>query len=383
MAHDDLVHRIYDAASQPELWSEVLDRVAEMVGARGCIIFEWAGHASERVLCSPYFSGQYDEARIQKYIDEYASYEINDQDMFEAASLKRDSIDLISDEILDSPRKPLANQPNQCELNTYNINHRAACLLNKDNPSIARFSIQTSKKRGPLNVQDCRKLNIILPHIAKSQELGRVTRQLAERESRLVSAMNNLNIGICMLDKKSHIIASNTEFLRQCSECDVFYQDRINRLVIKNPEAARSFTNLLKGIKNHGQFGARPRKEAIIPADGIENGAISIELAPLRYCADISSRPVNGAILYTIDTSRPIHCDPKPMAQIFGLTPAEEAIAELVAEGLSNSEISDRRNRKKGTINFQVKSILTKTNCNTRTQFARLMLSFGAKYTKL
>jgi DNA-binding NarL/FixJ family response regulator len=52
----------------------------------------------------------------------------------------------------------------------------------------------------------------------------------------------------------------------------------------------------------------------------------------------------------------------------------------MVAEGLTNAQIAERRNRSIATINTQVKSILSKTQCLTRTQFVRLMMSFSTDF---
>jgi DNA-binding CsgD family transcriptional regulator len=52
----------------------------------------------------------------------------------------------------------------------------------------------------------------------------------------------------------------------------------------------------------------------------------------------------------------------------------------MVAEGLTNAQIAERRDRSIATINTQVKSILSKTQCLTRAQFVRLVLGFGTNF---
>lgn len=108
---------------------------------------------------------------------------------------------------------------------------------------------------------------------------------------------------------------------------------------------------------NHGRFGARPRKEAVVSS---VDPVLCIEIAPLTRSEEISSRSFDGFILCSTDTSLPVRCDPTPMQSTFGLTPAEMAIVNSIGQGLTNPEIAERRERSVATVNTQVKSILSK-----------------------
>ena len=52
----------------------------------------------------------------------------------------------------------------------------------------------------------------------------------------------------------------------------------------------------------------------------------------------------------------------------------------LLAEGLTNRQISDRRNRSVETINSQVKSLLAKADCANRTQLIRRATTIGCRF---
>ena len=62
------------------------------------------------------------------------------------------------------------------------------------------------------------------------------------------------------------------------------------------------------------------------------------------------------------------------------LTPRERDVLRLLTDGLTNRQISDRRNRSVETINSQVKSLLAKADCANRTQLIRLASSIGASF---
>ncbi|MBL4726402.1 MAG: helix-turn-helix transcriptional regulator [Rhizobiaceae bacterium] len=143
------------------------------------------------------------------------------------------------------------------------------------------------------------------------------------------------------------------------------------------PKDQNSFDALKGDVFNHGKYGARPRKEAISTSD---DTFLCIELALLNNSDDIGSADFRGFILYSTDTNLAVHCNKLPIKFAYGLTDTELSLVDAIGEGLTNAQIAERRDRSVATINAQVKSILSKSHCSTRTQFVRLMMSFGANY---
>lgn len=373
----DTVLSIYDAAADDTLWPEVLYRLATQINAVGCIVFEWQTTPDGRLLAAPFASANYEMAAIEKYIEKCFEYEIQDQDIFEVHSLAQDQIDLIEDDVLAPSIADLKQLPNVQTLQKLGILHRAAGLLNKDNTAVSRFSLQLADRRGRLTPGEHAHLATILPHIAKALDLGRPAKQLALEHQSMLAAMDRLTIGVCILDAGGRVVLENEEFKRQQDTYPVFLKAQNGVLRLRRSEDQKHFAALMDNVFNHGKFGARPRKEAISTS---ESGFLCVEVSPLNKMLDITSKTLGGFIVYSTDTSLPIHCNSLPMQRAYGLTDAEMKLVDLIAEGLTNSQISERRERSVPTINTQVKSILAKTNCATRTQFVRLMMSFGANF---
>ncbi|MCV0427008.1 MAG: hypothetical protein K5905_16215, partial [Roseibium sp.] len=190
----------------------------------------------------------------------------------------------------------------------------------------------------------------------------------------VLGSMDKLVVGISVLDRHGRIVQENREFRRQREECGVLEVAPNGVLRFKNAEDEKRFHELKSDVRNHGKFGARPRKEVISKEDG---GFLSVELQHLNQADEIGSGIFAGFVLYSIDTSLPISINPAALQQAFGLTQAETALIPALAHGLTNSEIAEANGRAVPTINGQVKSILAKTQCGTRTQFVRLLMSFG------
>lgn len=377
--HRETILQIYDAAADAERWPDILQQIAGQVGAVGCIVFEWKDHQDSRALAVTAASSYYDISQIEKYIARFRNEEGRDQDVFEAHSLQSDQIDLIQDDVLAPTVSELRALENVATLEKLGIRHRAAGLLNKDNSNEFRFSIQLGIDRGQLTEQEQRTIRQLLPHVAKAFDLGRPATQLARAHQSLLSAMDQLTIGVCVLDAAGCMVVENEEFRRQRDDYRVFYFDGSGKLRLFKSDWETRFEVLKQDVFNHGKFGARPRKEAVAANEDVY---LCIEVVPLRRSNEMGTQSFDGFIVYSSDTSKPLTCQTLPIQHAFGLSEAELSLVDAISRGLTNSQIADQRNRSVATVNSQVKSILSKTGCATRTQFVRLMMSFGADFVK-
>ncbi len=385
---NQLILEIYDTIPDPGRWPLVLDRFAEYVGARGCIISEIEGIGDARRIVTPYLSTKYDEKAIQKYLESYAHFEFLDQARYEELSqAQRDAIDLIDQETLagDDLEAFLA-RPNVKRMQAIGVVQRAGGLLDKDNTFRARFSVHFGKERGGFSAEKKADLGLLLPHIAKAIEIGRPVKQLEATKAGMVAAMNRFRMGVCILDRHGRVEAANDEFLRQVETYPQYTIDQNKRLHLHHSADHKRLNDMLTDTLTHGKHGARPRKEAIMVAgaeDVIELddiGTLCVEVAPVHRINEIGTSEFNGAIVYSLDTSKPMPFDPVMMSNRFNLSKAETALLEMIANGLSNAQIADQRCRAVDTINAQVKALLSKTGAANRTHLVRLMACFGTDY---
>jgi DNA-binding CsgD family transcriptional regulator len=191
--------------------------------------------------------------------------------------------------------------------------------------------------------------------------------------------MDQLTIGLCVLDRRGLIVARNDEFQRQQESYRTIRVGADGRLLLGSPDANKRLADLLGHVGRHGQFGARPRKESVV-SDPVD--ALCIEVSPLKNAEEIGTASFDGFLICSTDTSLPMHCDIERVGTAFGLTEAETALVEPISQGLTNPEIADRRERAVATINAQIKSILSKSGCANRTQFVRAMMRFGTQFLR-
>lgn len=385
---NQLILEIYDTIPDPARWPLVLDRFAEYVGARGCIISEIEGIGDSRRIVTPYLSTKYDEQAIQKYLKSFSHFEFMDQARYEELSqAQKDSIDLIDQETLagDNLEAFLA-RPNVKRMQAIGVVQRAGGLLDKDNTFRARFSVHFGKESGGYNAEKKAGLGLLLPHIAKAIEIGRPVKQLDATKTGMIAALSRFRMGVCILDRHGRIEVANDEFLRQVDAYPQYTIDQNNRLQLHHSADQKRLNDMLTDTLTHGKHGARPRKEAIMLANN-ENvieladiGTLCVEVAPVHRINEIGTSEFNGAIVYSLDTTRPMPFDPAMMRSRFNLSKTETALLEMIANELSNAQIAEQRCRAVDTINAQVKALLSKTGASNRTHLVRLMACFGTDY---
>lgn len=375
----DFTLKIYDAVGDPAAWSDVLNEVVERTGAHGSIVFEWNESNADRKLTAPLHSERYPANLLSFYLDKCAHLEEQDQDIVRSHTADHDGVELLDDSLISATPEGLRRTDHVKFLESIGIFHRAAGVMNKDNRWISLFSLQLGAGRPQLSAQERAFLGPQLPHLAKALDLSIPLRQLHQRYKAVLSAMDQLTIGLCVLDRRGLIVARNEEFQRQQNAYRSLRVGPEGQLSLSSSGANKRLSNLMKHASHHGQFGARPRKESVISEPG---DPLCIEVTPLTNTQEMGSSNFEGFLVSSTDTSLPTQCNVERVSAAFGLTEAEAALVEPISQGLTNPEIADRRERAVATINAQTKSILAKSGCANRTQFVRAIMRFGTHFLR-
>lgn len=375
----DLVTKIYDSLLDPGLVQPALDEFCAAVGAAGCIIFDWGG-ADGAQLRARHFSSIYGGGEIAQYLSFFQQEEERDQLVFERHSMAHDAIDLIDDDVLAGSDAELLARPNVQALANFGVPYRSAGLLDKDNRARSRFSIQFGEGNRRMTPAQRAFAKDHLPHFAKALSLGYTVEALHVSQGIALDLVEDLRSGVCVIDARRRIVLENAEFARQREAYGTFGRDGEGRLAFRSDELEGQLAKLLGFPEAHGKFGARPRKEAIAAGKAWLVGPLCIEISPLNNNADLGTGFGAGAVILSVDSSAPFTCNFALVARAFGLTGAEAALLPMLADGLTNGQIAEARDRRVPTINAQVKSILGKAKCANRTQLVRAMMNFQTGY---
>lgn len=328
-----------------------------------------------------HLSADYNAKALEAYLARFADHEFDDQLLFERTSMLSDGVELIGDDTVSHSGIPLSARPNARFLRAFGLRNRAAALLNKDDPSRDRFSVQFAAHRGPITAAEIAQANLVLPHLAKALAVARHFQALCESRTIALSSLDRLRVGVAITDRGGRLIFENNEFRRIADDRGVIGRDRAGKLTLRQAAAQARLAGLLSDVYGHGRFGARPRKEAVIVDNGGAVSGVCVEVCPLSRAEEVSAAPVDGYLVTCLDTGTTLNLDLTAMSRAFRLTRAEERILGHLTDGHPNARIAELSSRSVETINSQVKTLLAKTGCENRTQLVRLASALCQRMT--
>lgn len=381
VAVSELLLALYDAVLAPERWPAALQRVAEFLGGAGAIVFERPGGEAPRAVQASHLSANYRASALDAYLARFADHELDDQILFERSSMLSDKVELVSDEAVARDGTPLSARLNARFLRIFGLRHRAAALLDKDDPTRDRFSVQFAADRGPIAAAEIARASLVLPHIAKALAIARPFRELSESRTIAFSSLDRLRLGVAITDCGGRPLFENSEFRRIAADRGTIGRDRAGRLALREARAQKQLAGLLGDVGAHGRFGARPRKEAVIVDGEDAVSGLCVEVCPVSRIDEVSARPVDGYLVTCLDTQTVFDLDLTAMSRAFELTGAEERVLAQVTNGYSNPQIALFCSRSVETVNSQIKALLAKTRCENRTQLVRLASALCQRLT--
>lgn len=382
----DLISCIYDTALNPGLWPDLMLRLAHKLGAVGSFVFEVRLEQGRPQIASRIASSNYSDDVVGWYLQKFNEQELVDQARFAELSKAGDSIDLVSDIYLRSNVADLLAQPNTAFMITQGLKHRAGALLNKDLVNVDRFALQYSVEHGPARQGEIAKSKLFLPHIAKVLGLGRPLEEKLLTKEILEAVVRDIGQGVAVLGPNGTILFANTEFNRCLEEYNILRRTPQNTLQLIEANAARDqcrrYHDLVTDAAAHGHAGARARREALVFELGQAGTALFVEICPIERAPGTTSLGAGCRLVTVVDTSRQIRCDIERIRSFYRLSRSETEIIDLLARGHTNIEISEIRNRSPDTVKSQLKTLMRKTNSQSRTDLVHMIhqLSSSVSY---
>ncbi|OED35497.1 hypothetical protein AB833_30220 [Chromatiales bacterium (ex Bugula neritina AB1)] len=364
---------IYDTASNPELWSPALDHCVSVVGARcanlmfheNIDVSRWrfaAGSQQWRML-SP--------EHMQKNIELFKKY---DQKAWDFVYKHPKQTILCDTDFPENGENVDSREDYQFLAEHMGIRRKVGCALNDNQCWVDNIAFQFDKSLPVVPNEPLEKIRFLLPHAAKAVEMWRTFSLLKERYNAVLSVLDFVDIGICIADNNGSVIVSNNEADRVLDAKDGLIIGRDGKLHCRDSDMDRAISHAIAKT-SATSLGDENFAEALYSIDraGSEHPLL-LEISPLRDTDSELARKLSGAMITIIDPDNPVEFDTKRMAQAYKLTRAESAVCKLLVDGWTSKRIAEERNVQIDTIKSQIKSILSKTNTDRRSELIRLAL---------
>lgn len=354
MDTEAVIDEIYEAAVVPGSWIRVLDRIAEIAGAEGTLLFtngaersHWMSSKSIENWVVEWLTGPWlgKAERGLRLIPIREPRFLTDLDAFTREELE-------TDPFYSGFLRPRGF--GWCVGTT--IRSPAGDLL-----------VLTSERKwdkGPVEREAIDRLDGLRPHLARAAVLS--ARFGLERARASVDALQTVGLPAAVLTAGGRIVVANDGFATSTPGVAVGAGDKVG---FANVAVQAMFVEALEEADRRST--SRTGRSIAMPGDG-ERPPMVAHLVPLRGSArDIFTGA--SSLLYLTAISPGKAPDVKLLEVLFDLTPAEARVAGLLVEGRSVGDIAGAQSVTENAVRMHLKAIYAKTGVNRQAQLVSLL----------
>lgn len=352
-ASADLIDSIYECAMLPDLWPDVLDRLARIAGARGGQIFSadvavtnWTASESIRAGVANFANSDliHRSSRFARLIGARHAGFLRDGDIY------------TDQELGDDPMYRDFLWP-------AGLGWAAGTAMQLPSGNTVVLSLERERNLGPVETNVIAHLDQLRPHIARSAMLS--ARLQLERAQVASETLALLDLPALVLDSGGRVVAANvlTDGLAD------YVQWRIqDRVALRDASADKLLRQAVVSLANDAAGAVR----SFAVRQTIERPGLVAHVVPIRGTArDLFVRCAAILVLMPVTSAQ---APPVELVQsLFDLTPAEARVARGLVSGDTVDTIATRGNVSAHTVRTQVRNILGKTGCSRQTDVVALL----------
>lgn len=377
-----LIERIYQGATDPDLWPKIIQDITAWIGAPKILLFTpqhvpGAGGFLFPHGLTPRF--------YELWPTRHKPADIWVQRAAERGLIVQGNV-ILGDELV--PAAELTASPCYREfLAPEDVFHLLSCVIfdgsDGQNPCVV-CSLYRAINADAFALEDKQKLSLILPHISRA--LG-VMLKLRNAEFKLVAsyaALDRISTGVLLVGDDRSIMFANRAAKNILAEDDGL--------------SLRKYGTDVSGCLFSGNVKTQAAIEtalsnAIEPmAQAVPHFAQSVRVSrpsgQLPYAMQFSSLASNNefgegkdapqVIVFISDPAQEIQVDPELLRKTYGLTPAEIRVAVTLCQEGSLDEVAEKACISVHTVKSQLKQVYQKTGVDNRTKLTKLIVSLAA-----
>lgn len=348
----ELIDRIYESSVVPELWPQVLDEIANLIEAKGGLLFSarralhWTASDTVRDVFADYVN----DGWFTRCSRRVCIMNANEPGFFTEQDFWTED-QMGADPIYRDFFRPRG------------LGWSAGTALRIPSGDNIVFSIERTLERGPIETDHLERLDALRPHLARSALIS--ARLGLQRAEGAAEALTGLRLPALVLDDLGRVIDANA--MIEALEHQIGFRAG-GKLALTDREANEALSERLAAIGRPGgdQACSLPLRDAAGDPVGV------LHVLPVRRTAhDIFGRGYALLVLTPIGTDKSPSAD--LMRSLFDLTRSEARVAKGLAAGRTVEEIAAEGDVAVTTVRSQVRRVLEKTGCTRQAEVATLL----------
>jgi DNA-binding CsgD family transcriptional regulator len=351
---ETLVDQIYEAAADPDLWSQALHSLGGAVDAAGGALFIRRNDAWRGWCCS---------VELKPRFEAFVTSEAIAQTKATARLVGAKRAGFIAEQEVFTSEEYLAD-PMMTEWGTpAGLHHAAATAIHVPTGDLVVVQVNRRKGQPRFGRDDIARLDAIRPHLARAGLLA--ARWRLQRLRAAAEALAMIGLPAAILDARGKVLAANALIEAMMSHLMWLPKDRI---ALIDPGANALLERAVADISSPDVTSVRS-----FPAMGATmSDPVVVHLVPTTGRASDLFGGGFGLLVITAVVA-PDAPDAALLRGLFDLTPAEARVASGIAEGLSVNQIASRNKVASETVRAQIKAVFAKTGVNRQSQVAALL----------
>lgn len=373
----ELLHLVYGAASNSDLWPSVLQAVAASLHGRSGVMFT--------PYLPPQDKGMYHALNITPeqsmlWATKYLELDLWTNRAFERGLVKQGAV--ITDADTATEEEFRASQIYQDLFSTMDVGRFCSGVIFDNSADGIPATVVTTHRSfsaPPFSQQDRNWLNLLLPHLSRSLGLMYRIHSAQLLQSSMLSALDGLPLGVMLLNAAGQLVHANTAARQVLSREDG---------LACNSDGQLTALPLRKGQPGLTDW-LKAQSSLLIPdvlhfSDAFLAQRTQADQVYSIQCCPVDSTPIwqmqGQAVACVVFVSNPaalILPTADRLKGLYGLTVAETKVTHQLANGLSAKEAAKALGTSPETIRTQVKSIYQKMRVNSQSELVRTILTLG------
>ena len=365
-----LIGEIYDATLEPVRWPATLRQTADFVVGHSATIF--AKDVSKPGGMVAYESGEIAPQYKQSYFETYVKFDpATIGHFFGEVGEPMATADLVPyDEFLQSRFYLEWARPQ-------GLVDFVAAVLDKSLTSAAMFGVFRHEDQGVVDEETRRRMRLIVPHIRRAVQIGRLVDLKKGEATSLASVLDNVKFAVFLVDASGTIVHANT------AAGNLLGQNAPFRQVGGKLECVDQESNQ----QIHMALAAAGRGDANLGTADVsmvlrhsEHQHYVADVMPLSagIRADIGGGSRAVAAVFVRQADLDVASPPQLVAQAFNLTPTELRIMLAIVEVGGVPEVAAALGIAESTVKTHLSRLFEKTRASRQADLVKIVASYAS-----
>jgi DNA-binding CsgD family transcriptional regulator len=250
-----------------------------------------------------------------------------------------------------------------------------------------QLGLVRAKSASLFDAADIAQVRVLMPHLQRAVALRRRLQHVDLLGAAALKALDTVQHGVLLLDEHRRLMHANAAGDALLCKAAGLGASGLGAsgLGASGLGASRgllvaataAWTNRLHDALGRaaGTHGTPARASALRLPRPAAGGTLAVLVMPFHHAAHLSLSPRPAVLVCVTDPSAIAVPPARQIADMFGLTGAEAALAAALLAGESVREIAERRGRSVNTVRTQLAMLMAKTEVSRQSELMRLLAS--------